>query len=96
MHEGFEKWVIQIKNELSDVLLTHLHFDHCGGAVVWDKSNDRYDVQFKNAKYWSNEDHWRWATNPNPREKASFLDENLLPIKESGLATTANDNIIPT
>ena len=71
-------------NDITDVLLTHLHFDHCGGAVVWDKSNERYDVQFKNAKYWSNEDHWRWATNPNPREKASFLDENLLPIKESG------------
>ena len=71
-------------NDITDVLLTHLHFDHCGGAVVWDKSNEKYDVQFKNAKYWSNEDHWRWATNPNPREKASFLDENLLPIKESG------------
>ena len=71
-------------NDITDVLLTHLHFDHCGGAVVWDKSNEKYDVQFKNAKYWSNEDHWLWATNPNPREKASFLDENLLPIKESG------------
>jgi glyoxylase-like metal-dependent hydrolase (beta-lactamase superfamily II) len=71
-------------NDITDVLLTHLHFDHCGGSVVWDKSNERYDVQFKNAKYWSNEDHWLWATNPNPREKASFLDENLLPIKESG------------
>ena len=71
-------------NDITDVLLTHLHFDHCGGAVVWDKSNERYDVQFKNANYWSNENHWRWATNPNPREKASFLDENLLPIKESG------------
>ena len=71
-------------NDITDVLLTHLHFDHCGGAVVWDKRNERYDVQFKNAKYWSNEDHWLWATNPNPREKASFLDENLLPIKESG------------
>ena len=70
--------------DITDVLLTHLHFDHCGGAVFWDKSNERYDVQFKNANYWSNEDHWRWATNPNPREKASFLDENLLPIKESG------------
>ena len=70
--------------DITDVLLTHLHFDHCGGAVFWDKSNERYDVQFKNANYWSNEDHWHWATNPNPREKASFLDENLLPIKESG------------
>ena len=71
-------------DEVTDVLLTHLHFDHCGGAVIWDKSKDRYDTQFKNAKYWSNEEHWNWATSPNPREKASFLDENLLPIKESG------------
>ena len=71
-------------DEITDVLLTHLHFDHCGGAVVWDEKKERYAVQFKNAKYWSNEDHWNWATNPNPREKASFLDENLLPIKESG------------
>ena len=71
-------------DEVTDVLLTHLHFDHCGGAVIWDKSKDRYDTQFKNAKYWSNEEHWNWATSPNPREKASFLDENLLPIKDSG------------
>ena len=71
-------------DEITDVLLTHLHFDHCGGAVVWDENKERHAVQFKNAKYWSNEDHWNWATNPNPREKASFLDENLLPIKESG------------
>ena len=71
-------------DEVTDVLLTHLHFDHCGGAVIWDKIKGRYDTQFKNAKYWSNEEHWNWATSPNPREKASFLDENLLPIKESG------------
>ena len=71
-------------NDVTDVLLTHLHFDHCGGAVVWNKNKDRHEVQFKNAKYWSNESHWNWATKPNPREKASFLDENLLPIKESG------------
>ena len=71
-------------DDITDVLLTHLHFDHCGGAVVWDSSKEAYDVLFKNANYWSNENHWDWATSPNPREKASFLDENLFPIKESG------------
>ena len=71
-------------DDITDVLLTHLHFDHCGGAVAWDSSKEAYDVLFKNANYWSNEKHWGWATNPNPREKASFLDENLFPIKESG------------
>ena len=82
-------------DEITDVLLTHLHFDHCGGAVFWDNTKERYDVQFKNANYWSNENHWKWATSPNPREKASFLDENLLPIKESGrlsfLKNTSNE-----
>ena len=71
-------------DDVTDVLLTHLHFDHCGGAVAWDSSKEAYDILFKNANYWSNEKHWDWATNPNPREKASFLDENLFPIKESG------------
>jgi glyoxylase-like metal-dependent hydrolase (beta-lactamase superfamily II) len=71
-------------DEITDVLLTHLHFDQGGGAVFWDNAKERYNVQFKNANYWSNENHWNWATKPNPREKASFLDENLLPIKESG------------
>ena len=71
-------------DDITDVLLTHLHFDHCGGAVVWGSSKEAYDVLFKNANYWSNENHWDWATSPNPREKASFLDENLFPIKESG------------
>ena len=82
-------------DDITDVLLTHLHFDHCGGAVFWDNAKERYDVQFKNANYWSNENHWNWATKPNPREKASFLDENLLPIKESGrlsfLKNTSNE-----
>ena len=82
-------------DDITDVLLTHLHFDHCGGAVFWDNVKERYDVQFKNANYWSNENHWNWATKPNPREKASFLDENLLPIKESGrlsfLKNTSNE-----
>lgn len=70
------------KNDITDVFLTHLHFDHCGGSIVRD--GDRLVPAFKNANYWSNEDHWRWATVPNEREKASFLKENILPIKESG------------
>ncbi|MDQ6845265.1 MAG: MBL fold metallo-hydrolase, partial [Bacteroidota bacterium] len=66
----------------TDVFLTHLHFDHCGGSI--EKSGNKLVPAFKNATYWSNEKHWEWATNPNDREKASFLKENILPIKESG------------
>lgn len=69
-------------SDITDVLLTHLHFDHVGGAV--NQSDKGYQVAFENAKYWSNEKHWNWAVNPNPREKASFLTENMLPIQESG------------
>ena len=70
-------------DDITDVLLTHLHFDHCGGASI--KNNfGKNEVLFKNAEYWSNQKHWDWATTPNPREKASFLHENLSPIKESG------------
>src|SRR5690606_9175596 len=72
------------KEDVTDVFLTHLHFDHCGGAVQMDATHGGYELTFKNAKYWSNSAHWDWATKPNPREKASFLPENLLPIKESG------------
>lgn len=72
------------KNDITDVFLTHLHFDHCGGAVSWDAAKTGYEPTFKNAVYWSNENHWHWATKPNPREKASFLSENILPIQESG------------
>ncbi|MGY6562702.1 MAG: MBL fold metallo-hydrolase [Luteibaculaceae bacterium] len=71
-------------DEVTDVFLTHLHFDHCGGAVHLNKSNGVYSPAFKNATYWSNKAHWEWATNPNAREKASFLKENLLPLQESG------------
>jgi glyoxylase-like metal-dependent hydrolase (beta-lactamase superfamily II) len=71
-------------DDISDVFLTHLHFDHCGGAIRWNKKKDKYEPAFKNAVYWSNKDHWKWAVNPNPREKASFLEENILPIKKSG------------
>jgi len=69
-------------NDITDVILTHLHFDHCGGAITRD--GEKLVPTFKNATYWSNEKHWRWATQPNDREKASFLKENILPIKESG------------
>ena len=72
------------KSDITDVLLTHLHFDHCGGAIQWNKNRTRFEPAFKNAIYWSNEQHWEWATKPNPREKASFLSENILPIQESG------------
>ncbi|MEO6220805.1 MAG: MBL fold metallo-hydrolase [Ginsengibacter sp.] len=70
------------KDNITDVFLTHLHFDHCGGSI--EKVNDKLVPAFKNAIYWSNEQHWEWATNPNEREKASFLKENIQPIKESG------------
>ncbi|MES1217088.1 MAG: MBL fold metallo-hydrolase [Bacteroidota bacterium] len=70
------------RNDITDVILTHLHFDHCGGSII--RENDQLVPAFKNATYWSNEQHWAWAINPNEREKASFLKENILPIKESG------------
>ncbi|MBC7689668.1 MAG: MBL fold metallo-hydrolase [Aquabacterium sp.] len=69
------------KDDITDVVLTHLHFDHCGGSII--KVGDKLMPAFKYATYWSNESHWQWATNPNDREKASFLKENILPIKES-------------
>ncbi|HRB30725.1 MAG TPA: MBL fold metallo-hydrolase [Ferruginibacter sp.] len=70
------------KNDITDVILTHLHFDHCGGSIKRD--GDKLVPAFKNAVYWSNARHWKWATEPNDREKASFLKENILPIKDSG------------
>ena len=71
-------------DDITDVFLTHLHFDHCGGAIQWNKDHTACEPVFKNAIYWSNDQHWKWATEPNPREKASFLSENILPIQESG------------
>ncbi|WP_143961062.1 MBL fold metallo-hydrolase [Litoribacter populi] len=72
-------------NDITDNFLTHLHFDHCGGGVQYKNGKmDMPEMVFKNAKYWSNKDHWQWATEPNAREKASFLKENILPIQESG------------
>ena len=72
------------RDDITDVYMTHLHFDHCGGCIQWNKDHTGYEPAFKNAKFWTNEDHWKWATEPNAREKASFLKENLLPMKESG------------
>ena len=72
------------EDDITDVFLSHLHFDHCGGAIQWNTTKNGYRPTFKNARYWSNENHWCWATEPNPREKASFLAENILPIQESG------------
>lgn len=69
-------------DDITDMFLSHLHFDHCGGSI--ERVNDKLIPTFKNAKYWSNQDHWQWATEPNPREKASFLKENIFPIEESG------------
>jgi glyoxylase-like metal-dependent hydrolase (beta-lactamase superfamily II) len=78
------------RDNITDVFLTHLHFDHCGGSIVRD--GDKLVPAFKNATYWSNEAHWKWATEPNAREKASFLKENILPIQESGQLKFLNVN----
>jgi glyoxylase-like metal-dependent hydrolase (beta-lactamase superfamily II) len=72
------------RDDITDVFMTHLHFDHCGGSVNWNATKTGYEVAFKNAKFWTNDNHWEWAIKPNAREKASFLSENILPILESG------------
>jgi len=72
------------RDDITDVFLTHLHFDHSGGCIEWNKDRTGYQPVFKNARYWSNENHWQWATQPNNREKASFLKENIIPIEDSG------------
>ncbi|PHQ30722.1 MBL fold metallo-hydrolase [Leeuwenhoekiella nanhaiensis] len=71
-------------DDITDVFLTHLHFDHSGGCIKWAEDGKTPVPVFKNATYWSNKDHWEWATKPNAREKASFLSENILPIEQSG------------
>ncbi|WP_298901174.1 MBL fold metallo-hydrolase [uncultured Psychroserpens sp.] len=72
------------RNDITDVFMTHLHFDHCGGSIQWNKDKTGYEPAFQNAHFWSNENHWKWATQPNRREKASFLKENILPMEDSG------------
>ena len=82
------------EDDITDMFLTHLHFDHCGGGVKTE--NGKHLLTFKNASYWSNEAHWKWATVPNAREKASFLSENILPMQESGqLKFTSTDLTSP-
>ncbi len=72
------------RDDITDVFMTHLHFDHCGGSIQWNKDRTGYEPAFKNANFWSNADHWKWATEPNRREVASFLKENILPMEDSG------------
>jgi glyoxylase-like metal-dependent hydrolase (beta-lactamase superfamily II) len=79
------------RDDITDVFMTHLHFDHCGGSVQWNKDKTGYEPAFKNATFWSNESHWIWATEPNRREKASFLKENILPMQESGQLKFVSD-----
>jgi len=71
-------------DDITDMFLSHLHFDHCGGSIKYNKDRTGYEPAFKNATYWINKAHWEWATKPNSREKASFLKENIIPIQESG------------
>lgn len=71
-------------DQITDVFLTHLHFDHCGGGIKWNRDQTKFEATFKNANYWTNRKHWKWATEPNAREKASFLKENLMPMQELG------------
>lgn len=81
--------------DVTDVLLTHLHFDHVGGAVQFSRDGSRLEPTFPNATYWSNEAHWQWAIHPNPREKASFLKENILPLQESGQLRFVENGLSP-
>jgi len=83
------------KDDITDVFMTHLHFDHCGGSVQWNKDRSGYEPTFKNATYWSNQEHWQWATQPNRRERASFLTENILPLEESGQLKFISRNNMP-
>lgn len=79
--------------------MTHLHFDHCGGSIHWNKDRTGYEPAFKNAVFWTNQNHWDWAINPNMREKASFLKENLLPMQESGqlqFVKKQNESFVPS
>lgn len=87
------------REDITDVFLTHLHFDHCGGALI--RQGEGFAPAFPNATYWSNEEHWDWAVHPNDREKASFLKENILPLQESGRLQllkkpAATDGKLPT
>ncbi|MCH8905247.1 MAG: MBL fold metallo-hydrolase [Bacteroidetes bacterium] len=77
-------------DDITDVVHSHFHFDHCGGTIITD-ADGKFSPAFKNANLWTSEEHWNWATNPNAREKASFLGDNILPMKESGQLKLAKD-----
>ncbi|MBA3682608.1 MAG: MBL fold metallo-hydrolase [Bacteroidetes bacterium] len=83
--------------DITDMVLTHLHFDHCGGSIKYNSDRTKLEPAFKNAKYYSNKKHWDWAMQPNAREKASFLKENIMPIQESGQLNfiDSNTELIP-
>lgn len=78
--------------DITDVFLTHLHFDHCGGSVIWNNDKTGFELAFPNAHYWTHPKHWEHALNSNPREKASFLKDNIIPIQESGHLKFVNEN----
>ena len=85
------------RDDITDIFMTHLHFDHCGGSIQWNSDRTGYEPAFKNATFWSNKNHWEWATKPNKRERASFLKENILPMEESGhlkFTSLTNDDIL--
>ncbi|MGB3946354.1 MAG: MBL fold metallo-hydrolase [Bacteroidia bacterium] len=71
-------------DDVTDMFLTHLHFDHCGGGIKYNADKTGFEPVFKNATYWTHSEHWLWATKPNPREKPSFIKENILPMQECG------------
>lgn len=81
-------------DDITDVVLTHLHFDHCGGSIRWNQEKTLLEPAFKNAVYWSHKEHWEHAVHPNMREKASFLRDNILPIEESGQLKFVEDDLI--
>jgi glyoxylase-like metal-dependent hydrolase (beta-lactamase superfamily II) len=91
MPEGIDQLFLSLealglqRSDITDVLLTHLHFDHCGGALWRDETTGEVVSSFPNATYWSNEIHYQWALTPNAREKASFLKENFVPLQERGI-----------
>lgn len=78
-------------NEITDVILTHLHFDHCGGSIIYNSDRTKLQLAFPNATYWCGAEHWDLVLHPNARERASFLKENIFPIEESGHLKLVND-----
>jgi glyoxylase-like metal-dependent hydrolase (beta-lactamase superfamily II) len=91
LEKSLQKYGFSI-NDITDMVLTHLHFDHCGGSIEYNSDKTKLEPVFKNATYYSNAKHWEWAVNPNAREKASFIKENILPIKESGQLKFIDDS----